>query len=199
MASLLINADYNSTSIKVSLPDYFIDSTGSVLCGTDLGPTVLRTILRFPMDDLPSGQAISLAEVRLTQWQNFDTSDRSHYYGPYHVNGLTDPEGDNALTQHTRSDVSSTKYVTTTDHQTDGNKAVAITSGAAAHIAAAAGATYTVVLQQTDETTDATKYFKAYGQDESLTPPDHVPQLYIEYAPAPSADSGAPPFWRWRV
>ena len=198
MPSLLIDCDYNSGLAILPGPDYIVTTTGGLSIGTDSGPVGVRGIFRFPMDDLPAGATITLAEVRLTQWQNVNGSDREQYYGPYNSNGLANPASDAGSVQAARSNLVATNYLTTTTHQADGQKSVDITSGAAAHIAAAAGATYTAVVQQTDETTDATKLFRVYGQSQEgeLTPPDHIPQLYIEYTEAASSNNQL--FWRWR-
>lgn len=198
MATLLIDCDYNSTFVVG--PD-IRDTTGSMQIGPVTGPAYLRCTFRFSLEDLPAGATITLAEVRLTQWQNSSVAARSWWYGPYGTDGSDDPESDNEATEKTKTDLSSTNYLTTTIHRADANTDVDITSGGGLHIAAAAGNTYSVVIADVDESGDADHWFKVYGQDQAgeLTPPQHIPQLYLEYTEAAApATQNFFFFWRWR-
>jgi hypothetical protein len=201
MASLTIDCDYDGVLVIVPGPDYLIDDTDSLSIGTNPGPVAGRGFFRFPLTSLPAGQTITLAQFQCTVEQEQSGEDRSHYIGPYNTNGSGDPQTDAGTpsSMASKTDIASNKYLTTTDFQSVGNKVIDITAGAAAHIAARAGLNYSLVIEQTDETTDATKGFKMFGEDQEpgLVPPDHIPQLYLEYSPASSAEF--PAYWRWRT
>lgn len=203
MATLTINAEWDATMVVLPDPNWITDTTNTILVGTDAGPIGLRGLWRFNLSALPSGQTITLAQFMApTVWQVAGGEDRQQYLGPYNSNGQADPEADNNTeTQATRSNIAATKYLTTSVFQAIGNDDLDITTGAAAHIAAAAGGTYSLVLQQTDETTSSTKQIKMFGlEDEPLTAPDRIGKLYIEYsapvtASSMTADGGR---WGWR-
>lgn len=209
MATLTVDAEWDAILVILPDPNYITDTTGTILVGTDAGPIALRGLWRFNLSELPAGQTVTLAQFLAPRvWQVSGGEDRMQHLGPYDTDGQADPEVDNnSVAQATKSSIAATKYLTTDVFQAEGNDDIDITAGAAAHIAAAAGGTYSLVLMQTDETTDATKQIKMFGVDEApLTPPDRFAQLYIEYEPeggggeepASSPTSADGNRWIWR-
>lgn len=189
-ASALIDADYNVGLVRTPIPDYFFTTNSSVNVGTQdsggSGPVVQRGIIRYPLTVVPSGATITKAEVRVTEEQHFNYEDRTTYYGPLDGDGQYDPEDDEGVDGpglFSRSTLTSTNYLTTNVHQSTGSKSVDLGATAYADIAAAKVAVdrFTVVLTSVDETTDAVKYFKFFGVAQTPTPPDHIPQLYLEW------------------
>lgn len=185
MPNVLIDGEYNSNLVILPGPDYIIDTGAGASIGTEDGGVILRYIVRFPLDDLPSGSTVTLAEFRVTQPNSFNVSDRTFYYGPYNGNGQADPEADDGTTQASRSDVAGDNYGSTTIHQTDGQKAFDLGATGYSDIAAAKLAVnrFSALIQPTDETTTTPKGFNVFGTGQAgdIEAPDHIPQLYLEY------------------
>jgi hypothetical protein len=202
MAELEIDADYSVTSVFTDQP--LRDDTGSMNCGVDNGPVVLRIALRFDVSDIPAGSSVSAAVVTTEQWQSFDVDAKTWRYGPYDGDGLADPQADSDADLYAGTDLASTSYQESTIHRTDALHQVTLDAAAHGDIEAAiaAGGTYTVVIQDTDEATQG-RLFRIFGHDQGGE--GQIPQLSVTYEEGQqgggessgrtSSDGGR---WGWR-